>query len=162
MHYIYRRTPLPKCDFNKVANLTLAWVFSCKFAAYFQNTFSQKHLWMAASELYSNHNKFAGYFQNTFLWEHIRRAVSVINIFLPMKVGFRYNKRIIQKTVLSELNVIKEYWCPEKCPRKKKPRENCPRKNALRTIAHRKIVLLDFCCFWHYHIVVPFKTFYGN
>ena len=38
-----------------------------------------------------------------------------------MKVGFRYNKRIIQKTVLSELNVIKEYWCPEKCPRKKNP-----------------------------------------
>ena len=154
MHYIYRRTPLPKCDFNKVANLTSAWVFSCKFAAYFQNTFFQKHLWMAASELYSNHNKFAGYFQNTFLWEHIRRAVSVINIFLPMKVGFRYNKRIIQKTVLSELNVIKEYWCPEKCPRKKKPRENCPRKNALRTIAHRKIVLtrflllltLSYCC----------------
>ena len=40
---IYRRTPMPKCDFNKVAkqlysNRTLAWVFSCKFAAYFQNT----------------------------------------------------------------------------------------------------------------------------
>ena len=29
---IYRRTPMPKCDFNKVAS---AWVFSCKFAAYF-------------------------------------------------------------------------------------------------------------------------------
>ena len=27
-----------------------AWVFSCKFAAYFQNTFSWKHLWVAASE----------------------------------------------------------------------------------------------------------------
>ena len=37
---------MPKCDFNKVAlqlywNRTSAWVFSCKFAAYFQNTFSQ-------------------------------------------------------------------------------------------------------------------------
>ena len=60
-------------------------------------------------------------FRTLFLWEHIQRAVSVINIFLPMKVGFRYDKRIIQKTVLSELNVIKEYWCPEKCPRKKNP-----------------------------------------
>ena len=35
---------MPKCDFNKVAlqlywNHTSAWVFSCKFAAYFQNTF---------------------------------------------------------------------------------------------------------------------------
>ena len=44
---IYRRTPMPKCDFNKVAlqfywndTLALAWAFSCKFAAYFQNTFS--------------------------------------------------------------------------------------------------------------------------
>ena len=42
---IYRRTPMPKCEFNKVAkqlywNRTSAWVFSCKFAAYFQNTFS--------------------------------------------------------------------------------------------------------------------------
>ena len=55
MQQIYRRTPMPKCDFNKVAlqvycNRTSAWVFSCKFAAYFQNTFLRKHLWMAASE----------------------------------------------------------------------------------------------------------------
>ena len=44
MQHIYRRTPKPKCDFNKVAkqlywNCTSAWVLSCKFAAYFQNTF---------------------------------------------------------------------------------------------------------------------------
>ena len=44
MQQIYRRTPTPKCDFNKVAKQlywihTLAWMFSCKFAAYFQNTF---------------------------------------------------------------------------------------------------------------------------
>ena len=42
---IYRGTPMPKCDFNKVAkqfywNHTLAWVFSCKFAAYFKKSFS--------------------------------------------------------------------------------------------------------------------------
>ena len=42
---IYRRTPMPKCDFNKFAKQfywihTSAWVFSCKFAAYFQNNFS--------------------------------------------------------------------------------------------------------------------------
>ena len=46
MQQIYRRTPMPKCDFNKVAlrlywNRTSAWVFSCKFAAYFQNIFSE-------------------------------------------------------------------------------------------------------------------------
>ena len=35
---------MPKCDFNKVP-----WVFSCKFAAYFQNSFSEKDLWRVAS-----------------------------------------------------------------------------------------------------------------
>ena len=36
---------MPKCDSNKVAkevygHHTLAWIFSCKFAPYFQHTFS--------------------------------------------------------------------------------------------------------------------------
>ena len=44
MQKIYKRTPMPKCNFNKVGdqlypNHTSAWVFSCKFAAYFENTF---------------------------------------------------------------------------------------------------------------------------
>ena len=52
MQQIYSRTPMPKCDFNKVAlqvywNRTSAWVFSCKFNAYFQNIFSYEHLWRA-------------------------------------------------------------------------------------------------------------------
>ena len=54
MEQIYRRTPLPKCDLNKVAkqlcwNHTSAWVFSYKFAAYFQNNFSWEHPWTTAS-----------------------------------------------------------------------------------------------------------------
>ena len=45
-----------KSDFNKVVlqrywNRTSEWVFSCKFAIYFQNSFSQEPLWMAASVL---------------------------------------------------------------------------------------------------------------
>ena len=57
MHQIYRRTPLPKSDFNKVAkqiyiNHTSAWVFSCKFAAYFQNSFSEEQLSVTASIIY--------------------------------------------------------------------------------------------------------------
>ena len=63
---IYRRTPMPKYDFNKVAlqlywNHTSVWVFSCKCAAYFLNTFYQEHLWKAASgytlssSMYSKH-----------------------------------------------------------------------------------------------------------
>ena len=51
MQQIYKTTSMPKCDFNKVAkqlywNRTLAWVFSCKFASYFQNSFSEEHLWV--------------------------------------------------------------------------------------------------------------------
>ena len=51
MQQIYR-TPMPKCDFNKAAkHRTSAWMFSCKFAAYFQNIFFEKPLWEVASEL---------------------------------------------------------------------------------------------------------------
>ena len=56
MQQIYRRTPMPKCDFDKVALqlCTSTWVISCKFAAYFQNNFSQEHLWVVASGNYLN------------------------------------------------------------------------------------------------------------
>ena len=55
MQQIYMRILIAKCDFNKVAlqlswNRTSAWMFSCKFAAYFQNTFFSEHLWRAASK----------------------------------------------------------------------------------------------------------------
>ena len=44
MQQIYGRTSMRKSDFSKAAlqlhwNHTSAWLFSCKFAAYFQNTF---------------------------------------------------------------------------------------------------------------------------
>ena len=50
---LYSRKTVPKCDFNKVTrqlywNHTLARLFSCKFAAYFQNTFLSEHLLRAA------------------------------------------------------------------------------------------------------------------
>ena len=34
---------------SAISNRTLIWVLSCKFAAYFQNTFLYEHLWRAAS-----------------------------------------------------------------------------------------------------------------
>ena len=54
MQQIYRRTPMPKCNFNKAAKQlywyrTSAWVFSSKFPAYFLNIFSWEHFWVAAS-----------------------------------------------------------------------------------------------------------------
>ena len=58
MQQIYRRTPMRKRDFNKAAlklywNLPSAWVFSCKIAAYFQNTFSQRSTlrWLLLAKL---------------------------------------------------------------------------------------------------------------
>ena len=50
MQQIYRRTHMPKCNCNEVAlqlywNHISSWVFSCKLAAYFQNTISEEHLW---------------------------------------------------------------------------------------------------------------------
>ena len=38
---------MPKCNFSKDAKQLM---FSCTFVAYFQNNFSQEHLWVAASE----------------------------------------------------------------------------------------------------------------
>ena len=75
MQQIYRRTSTQKCDFNKTAkqlywNHTPAWVFFCKFAAYFQNTFLYEHLYTPF--LYEHTSawvfscKFAAYFQNIF------------------------------------------------------------------------------------------------
>ena len=56
MQQIYKRAPMPKCDFSKVAlqrywNHSSEGVFSCKFAACFQNTFSKDDLWVAISEV---------------------------------------------------------------------------------------------------------------
>ena len=40
---------MPKSDLKKVVKHTSTWVLSCKFAAYFQNTFSKEHLWRDSS-----------------------------------------------------------------------------------------------------------------
>ena len=49
--YLYKFTYAHIASFKKKLywNHTLAWVFSYKFAAYFQNIFSYEHLWTAAS-----------------------------------------------------------------------------------------------------------------
>ena len=79
MQQIYKRMTMPKCGFNKVAlqlywNHTLAWMFSSKFAAYFQNTFSQEHLWTTASIVRSSRTQMIfkiGVFKiSQYLWEN--------------------------------------------------------------------------------------------
>ena len=48
-HVISRRTTMPKCEATLLKS-HFGMVFSCKFAAYFQNIFSQEHLYVAASD----------------------------------------------------------------------------------------------------------------
>ena len=61
MRQIYKRIPKSKCDLKKIAlqfywNHTSACVFSCKFAAYFQNTIPWEPIWWkgASEELNIN------------------------------------------------------------------------------------------------------------
>ena len=53
------RTPIPKCDFNKVAfqlywSRTLAWVFACKFAVYFRTPFTKNNSGQLFLNIFSN------------------------------------------------------------------------------------------------------------
>ena len=84
---IYKRAPTTKFGFKKVAlqfywNQTSAWVFSCKFAAYFQNTFSWEHLWMAVSYSWiwrSNQN----------IWKYAKRSIICKFAGLGLKLYYK-------------------------------------------------------------------------
>ena len=102
MQQIYRRTPMLKCDFNKVAkqlywNCTSARVFSCKFAAYFQNTFSLEQLRMAAT---------SGYRINTEK-NFVEKSIYVTAFytaslqFLVLEWNFRSNNSCIKRIQIS-------------------------------------------------------------
>ena len=89
MQQIYRRPPMPKCDINKVAlqfywNHTSTRVFSCKFSAYFQNTFSNSTYggWLLNAKgnfflfsILSKINKSLRW-SRTFYWAHQFRPLS--------------------------------------------------------------------------------------
>ena len=49
-------------------NHTSTWVLSCKFAVYFQNTFSQEHFWMAASVCCWNRVRCNGWGASSNCW----------------------------------------------------------------------------------------------
>ena len=97
MQQIYRRTPMPKCDFNKVAlqlywNRTSAWVFSCKFSAYFWNTFPKEHLWVAASEKWIK-SMYQGKWCDALLTDLSRAFDCIVHGFLIANLeayGFSY------------------------------------------------------------------------
>ena len=81
MQQIYRRTSMPKCDCR---NHTLTWVFSCKFTAYFQNTFSSEHLWTAASEYW-----------NFAIWSDFATHVHIV-AFFEQSNNFKSNSTILK------------------------------------------------------------------
>ena len=100
MQQIYRRTPMPKCDFNKIAkqfcwNHTLAWVFSCKFVAYFQN--SLEHLWMAASEPATSPTQKEGFFCKSITAQKMKFSIKDF----PIKYDqIRRKLRLLEKPLM--------------------------------------------------------------
>ena len=103
MQQIYRRTPVRKCDFNEVAkqlywNHTSARVLSFKLTAYFQNTFSQEHLWTAASDFW-NYEKSKMRQGFCLLWLIILTGISAtceifsgLNLLTVSKISFKKAK----------------------------------------------------------------------
>ena len=91
---------MPKSDFNKVTkqlywNHSLAWVLSCKFAAYSQQTFSYEHLLRAASGSYNAYDYQREYFRlfsNKMLLSCSETEQKSFRITL--KILFRANKII--------------------------------------------------------------------
>ena len=100
---------MTKCDFNKVTkqlcwNHTLSWVFSCKFAAYFQNPFFKKHLWMAAS----GSCRF-----NLELWQHFTDEITISflkcylgKIIQILENNHICNNRIFQYVILTKTILV--------------------------------------------------------
>ena len=91
MQQIYRRTPMLKCDFNH----TLTWVFSCKFAAYFQNIFFWEHLLRAVPEKTWAHSK--GYCIGTFKFD--------VNLKVHQKCKTVLNAQNLGKSMSSLVHV---------------------------------------------------------
>ena len=67
--------------------ISLAWVFSCKFAAYFCNTFSQEHLWVAAfehSEIFHKIDLFTNHKHLTSVKLEVAQFLIVLVSALPL------------------------------------------------------------------------------
>ena len=64
-------------------------MFTCKFAAYFQNTFSQEHLWVVASVPIKSFSK------------------DSLNFYRPLKMKFAVNDETKQENRISKLSFSK-------------------------------------------------------
>ena len=99
---IYRTTPMPKCDFNKVAkklywNRTSALVFSCKFAEYFQNIFLLEQLWKAACGMTTVSSKFETVeLKSFYIWVvHIWVCSYIVHVFRSEMAELKYRNFLV-------------------------------------------------------------------
>ena len=90
---------MPKLDFNKVAkqlcwNHASAWLFSCTFVAYFQNTFSYEY---AASEVYLEDGVFLfSKLLSFFLNKYDKFLLQTLILFL-------FNEMMVDSPIFSRL-----------------------------------------------------------
>ena len=99
-------------QFNKATkelywNHTLTWVFSCKFAAYFQNGFSKEHIWTATFEgkdFFSQKTEIFFSFASEML-RIARSTTDVINMVTHVKLQL-----IRMKSKLANVLVSFHYW----------------------------------------------------
>ena len=109
---IYRKTPMPKDDFNKVArqlfwNQTFAEVFSYKFVAYSQNTFSWEHRWRSDFEwetTTTDEEATLNKIQNSSDWN-----VSVDWPLPSRSQGRKIGRRRVKK-LAEDKKILKLYW----------------------------------------------------
>ena len=129
MQQIYSRTPMPKCDLNKVAfhfywNRTSAWVFSCKLANVFKALFyknsSQGHPYSAPNSkiqiiyfkkhffIYTIHLKISQIFLKLFAKKHILTLFMISNMLSChcYVIGNLNTGRFMDSTLLAT-----EYFC---------------------------------------------------
>ena len=116
MQQIYRRTLVLKCDFNKAVlqlywNRTSAWVFSCKFAAYFQNTFFKNTsewllliLWNKVWELLSQPDKIFSIIKSYVLFWLTRVLYWFSGTFLVTSLRKDVFKRLFEKGTHRQTN----------------------------------------------------------
>ena len=98
MQQIYKRTPMPKCETNKVAlqldwNRTSTWVFSCKFFVYFQNSFFWEYFWRTVSVCI--HGKWSS-------WDFLikLREIQIFKTFLRVTDSFKSINFALAKHIL--------------------------------------------------------------
>ena len=92
-------------------NRTSAWVFSCKFAAYFRNTFSKEHLRVAASELFKFTPAIETITAQKMIWSYLLKK-SFMKNFIFCAVLFNTYERTSWEKLELELKPVATIYLP--------------------------------------------------